>query len=360
MPDLVEQTLSRLDAAARAANASAAVVRTLMYPPDTVRRKLSFVRDDGSRRTVDAVHSRHGSCAPDNGWLELDPSATAGHVEGRALLGTLKAGVLDLVFNGTAGAIQVDPSLLSDAERRQIDRRFAMRMDAPLVPGSAAALARGGIHALRELADDLRLPRRASVSICGFGRAGQHVARLLVRQGHVIVAASDSKVAVSALDGIAASKLLAAKTSGLLEAVAAERDVARGPREAALTLACDILVLAGRGVTLSAANAGAVRAPVVLELADGTIDEGGDATLESKGVIVLPDLLAASGAAIQRHLHPRQSGRIDAYGEAAADGRAAEMIRAAMRSAWALSRAEGWTMRQAALALACRRIRRRT
>ena len=62
-----------------------------------------------------------------------------------------------------------------------------------------------------------------------------------------------------------------------------------------LLLECDVLVPAAKESVVTEANAGDIKAKVILELANGPITLPADAILAQKGVFVLPDILANAG-----------------------------------------------------------------
>ena len=62
-----------------------------------------------------------------------------------------------------------------------------------------------------------------------------------------------------------------------------------------LAMGCDILIPAALENTIDSINAGAVRAKIVAEAANGPVTPAGDAILEKNGVFVIPDILCNAG-----------------------------------------------------------------
>ena len=62
-----------------------------------------------------------------------------------------------------------------------------------------------------------------------------------------------------------------------------------------LALDCEILVPAALENTIHGDNAGAVRARIVAEAANGPLTPAADRILDSKGVFVIPDILCNAG-----------------------------------------------------------------
>jgi glutamate dehydrogenase (NAD(P)+) len=62
-----------------------------------------------------------------------------------------------------------------------------------------------------------------------------------------------------------------------------------------LALDCDVLIPAALGGVITAANAAAIKAPIIVEGANAPTEPDADEILEGKGIVVLPDILANAG-----------------------------------------------------------------
>jgi glutamate dehydrogenase/leucine dehydrogenase len=62
-----------------------------------------------------------------------------------------------------------------------------------------------------------------------------------------------------------------------------------------LEVNCDILLPAALENSITLANVGRVRAPIIAELANGPVTPGADRILFDRGVFLLPDILANAG-----------------------------------------------------------------
>jgi len=69
-------------------------------------------------------------------------------------------------------------------------------------------------------------------------------------------------------------------------------------RESIFETDCEILISAGLQDQVTAANAGTVRAKVLVEAANGPTSPEGDAILRERGVTVLPDILCTAGGMV--------------------------------------------------------------
>jgi glutamate dehydrogenase (NADP+) len=162
--------------------------------------------------------------------------------------------------------------------------------------GRTDATARGGYYLVRHLARELGLAGRQKIAIQGFGNAGQHYARLAAADGHVVVAVSDSTGAIEKQDGLDVQRLIAGKEAGIHVADLAVELGARVIDPASvIAVEADLLVPAALEDMITADNAGAIRARVLLELANGPVTPDADRILAERGVVVLPDILANAG-----------------------------------------------------------------
>jgi glutamate dehydrogenase (NAD(P)+) len=58
---------------------------------------------------------------------------------------------------------------------------------------------------------------------------------------------------------------------------------------------CDILIPAAMEGVINKSNAGGIKAPLVVEAANGPITFGGDEILRAKGTVIIPDMYANAG-----------------------------------------------------------------
>lgn len=336
MTNLYEQACERLAEAARLEKITPDDLRAIVVPWRTVRTTLPILMDDGSRGFFQAWYCRHHeSRGLSNGRLEIDPAITMEKVEGLALLGTIRGALLDLPFGGCAGGIQADPALLSENEIERLTRCFGDRLDRWTHIGGEGCIAAGGYRLVRALASELNIAETDSVSVSGLSRAAREATRRLGHAGHLIVAAGHDCGALLSVNG----------------ALDASRDT-----DAALGTRCAVLVLGGPAGTVNLSNAALIRAHVVLELTDGAIDASADAVLKERGITVVPDVLAAAGGALERHLERKLDGGGGVWTGEQLEDWLTRVIVPAAQVAWSMAQDRGITLRQAAHVLALRRL----
>lgn len=345
MPEdgLLDHALVRLDEAAAHLSIDADVIEKLKYARETTKMRLMIRMDDGSRKSFLAWRCRYDDTrGPTKGGIRFHPDSTADEVETLAFWMTFKCAVMNLPYGGGKGAVQVDPRKLSKAELERLSRAYIQgfariigpdrdipapdvytnsmimgwmadeyaqivgQAEPAVITGKPIALggslgrndatARGGYYLVRHLAGDLGLNGSMRVAVQGFGNAGQHIARLLAADGHKIVAVSDSEGAVKAAAGLHVDMLIDAKLAGRSVASTAGQGGHEFLSAADLVgVDCDLLVPAALENMINAENAGAVKAKLVLELANGPVTPEADTILAKKGVVVLPDILANAG-----------------------------------------------------------------
>ncbi len=136
----------------------------------------------------------------------------------------------------------------------------------------------------------------ARMVVQGFGAVGRRAAELLADRGAVLVAASDSKGAVVNPDGLDVEKLVRFKLAG--DSVALFPGGEQVPPEELVGLACELWIPAARPDVFTAANAGEVRARVILPGANLPATAEAELLLAERGVLVVPDFIANAGGVI--------------------------------------------------------------
>ena len=301
-----------------------------------------------------AVHSSHR--LPAKGGIRFAPIADQDEVEALAALMTYKCALVDVPFGGSKGGLQIDPSRYNREQLQRITRRFARELSrkgflspATNVPapdmgtgqremawiadtykhlqpddinylacvtgkpvnhggihGRVEATGRGVVYAMREYFKDHEQTERSlqgglgdkRIVIQGLGNVGYHAARLLQEEDNARI------VAIIERDGVLYND------SGLqVERVRQyinEHKTVRGYPDArfdadgaaGLELDCDVLIPAAMEAQVDEQNAGRIRAPLIIEAANGPVTAGADAILQQRGATVLPDILVNAGGVV--------------------------------------------------------------
>jgi len=300
--------------------------------------------DDGSFEVFTGFRVQHNIArGPAKGGLRYHPAMTLDDARALAMYMTWKSAVADLPFGGAKGGVVCDPHTLSITELERLTRRFTTEIslivgadrDIPApdvgtgpqvmawimdtlsmhagfsVPASVTGkpTAIGGsegrftgpgrgltmvtVLAMRDAGMD---PSGATVAIQGFGKVGGVSAELLTAEGMRVVAVSDSTCGLYRADGLDLMALRHLKEEGGRFTDYGGAD--RLDRDEVLTLDVDVLVPAALEAQISERNVDRVRAKVVAEGANAALTTEADAALNSRGVLVLPDILVNAGGVI--------------------------------------------------------------
>ena len=339
--DVFADSVRQLERIGAEAGVGADVVAALRQPKATLVASLPVRRDDGSTSYFTAYRCRYNDAlGPTKGGIRFHPGVTREEVQALALWMTLKTAVVGIPYGGGKGGVTVDPKALSPMELERLSRAYirAMadfvgpdidipapdvytdarimgwmadeyqaitRVKAPDVItgkpislggsyGREEATGRGAYLITRELAKRRGLePEKTTVALQGFGNAGIHLARLLEEDGYRIVAVSDSRGAIYADEGYDIAKLEALKQEhGSVTAMPGQIQLSN---EELLELDVDILVPAALESVISPANCDRVKAPYIVEVANGPITGDADQLLAAKGHVIVPDVLANAG-----------------------------------------------------------------
>ncbi|MDQ2051273.1 glutamate dehydrogenase GdhB [Natronolimnohabitans sp. A-GB9] len=346
-PETALETARRqLEQAATHVDVDGAAIERLKHPAKVHEVTVPLERDDGSVDVFTGYRAQHDSVrGPYKGGLRYHPEVTRDECVGLSMWMTWKCAVMDLPFGGAKGGVVVDPKSLSDDEKERLTRRFTQEirdvigptkdipapdmgtdpdtmawiMDAysmqegetipgvvtgkpPVVGGSYGreeAPGRSVAIVTRETCEYYDYPLSdTTVAVQGFGSVGANAARLLHEWGATVVAVSDVNGAIYDPDGIDVTAIPSHdEEPEAVTAYAAEAadDVTRISNADLLELDVDVLVPAAIGNVITADNADAIAADIVVEGANGPTTFAADAILEERGVHVIPDILANAG-----------------------------------------------------------------
>ncbi len=167
--------------------------------------------------------------------------------------------------------------------------------------GREEATGLGGLFVLQTIFKKLK-GKHATAAVQGFGNVGYNMAKFLVENGFTVVAVSDSRGGIYVPSGINPALTLDCKRkNGFLAGCYCSGtvcDLNKGKtvtNEELLELPVDILVPAALENVITKQNASRIKAKVILEMANGPTTPEADDMLFSRGVSVIPDILANSG-----------------------------------------------------------------
>ncbi|ELY47221.1 glutamate dehydrogenase GdhB [Natronorubrum sulfidifaciens] len=331
----------QLERAAAHIDVDPGVIERLKHPTKVQQVSVPLERDDGSVEVYTGYRAQHDDVrGPYKGGLRYHPEVTAEECTGLSMWMTWKCAVMDLPFGGGKGGVAVDPKSLSSDETERLTRRFAEElrdvvgptkdvpapdmgtdaqtmawfMDAysmqqgetvpgivtgkpPVIGGSYGreeAPGRSTAIVTREAVDyNGRDLSDTTVAVQGFGSVGANAARLLEDWGATIVAVSDVNGAIYDPDGLSTHDVPTHEEEP--EAVLEQDAPETITNEDVLELDVDVLIPAAVGNVITADNADAIAADIVVEGANGPTTFAADSILAERDVQVIPDILANAG-----------------------------------------------------------------
>jgi glutamate dehydrogenase/leucine dehydrogenase len=193
----------------------------------------------------------------------------------------------------------------------------------------------------------------ARVAIQGFGNVGRTAALALAERGARVVAVSDVSGGVHDERGLDVAAL-AELDAPLAEA--APRAGEQIANQDLLTCRCDVLIPAALGGAIQDSTARELQAGVIVEGANAPTTREADAILADRGVVVVPDILANAGGVILSYLEWAQALQQIPLAPEQVEEEMVGRLERALEASWERSRADGCTLREAALRLAIGRV----
>jgi glutamate dehydrogenase (NADP+) len=405
MARLFTKARKRLKEAAKHLEVDREVLEKLKYPKETLAATLAVRMDDGARRVFKAWRCRYDDTrGPTKGGIRYHPAVNMDEVMTLAFWMTFKCAVANLPYGGAKGGVAVDTKSLSHAELERLSRAYvqafshfigpdrdipapdmytnamvmgwmtdeyssivghpspAVMTGKPIALGGSLgredATGRGGYYLIRQLEDELGLkPGKSRVVVQGFGNVAYFFAQLMHDDGYRICAVSDSRSALYDPDGLDPAAVLAHKRRTGRVAGAPTNSRARELSNAELLeLECDLLVPAALENQIVEENAASIKAPVVLELANGPTTPTADKILDDKGVTVIPDILANAGGVTVSYFEWVQNKAGYYWGLDEVRSKLKEIIEPETRLVCNIARDKGISMRTAAYVHALGRI----
>jgi glutamate dehydrogenase (NAD(P)+) len=396
-----DSLLKRFNAAADILKLEDRFRKILSVPEKIVNVSLPVTMDDGTTEVYQGYRVVHSTTmGPAKGGIRYAPFVHLDEVKALAGWMTLKCAVVSLPYGGGKGGIIVDPTKLSDGEKERLTRAytralkdvFGVDKDVPAPDmntggremawiadeysryygwqpgvvtgkplelggsqGRVAATGRGvmvtALCALQEMGLD---PMKVTAAFQGFGNVGSWGAKLLAQKGVKVVAISDhtggyyNAAGLNVLDAFnycQANKHLAGWTGGtpISNSELLELDV-------------DILAPCALEDQITQENAPNIKAKLIVEGANGPISASADAILESKGIMIVPDILANAGGVTVSYFEWVQNRLGHYWSEADVFHKEDEIMKNAFNNVYATHKKYGCSMRLAAYVVGIQRV----
>ncbi len=333
--------LQEFEGAARILNLDPGIWQILTHPKRQIVVSCPIQRDSGQIEVFTGYRVQYNiTLGPAKGGIRYHPGVTLDEVTALAAWMTWKCAVAQVPFGGGKGGIICDPSTMSRREIEALTRRYTAEIidaigpekdvpapdvntDAQIMAwfmdtysmhvghtatavvtgkpvemggslGRREATGRGVMIIARESAKHLGFELKGStVAVQGFGNVGSIGAELMHEHGAKILAATDWKGGVYNAKGLDMPALLAWSAEN--KTVAGFPGSEPITNEQLFALQVDILVPAALENQITADNAGAIKAKMVIEGANGPTTPAAHQALHARGVFVVPDILANAG-----------------------------------------------------------------
>jgi glutamate dehydrogenase (NAD(P)+) len=119
---------------------------------------------------------------------------------------------------------------------------------------------------------------------------------------------------------------------------------------------CDILIPAALEQQITGANAGRIKARLVIEGANGPTTPEADDILADKGILVLPDVIANAGGVTVSYFEWVQDFSSFFWSEDEINARLVRIMKEAFSGIWQVAQDNKVTLRTATFIVACKRI----
>lgn len=396
---IFNDNLERLKEIQNLENISSEQMASLLTPAQTNYAELEV---DGEKYPAWRIIYNQ-ALGPGKGGIRFHPEVSEDEVKSLAFWMALKNSLADIPYGGAKGGVKFDPKAVDQHKLEKISRAYidefykylgqdkdipapdvytnsqvmawmldefekkvghhepGMITGKPLELGGIAlrsdATAEGGYLVTKEmLAQFLPDKKEIKVVIQGFGNAGLFMTEKLFNDGCQIIAVSDSRGGIYNTAGLDIKGLIAWKNKG--ETVSSYGGGTAISNPELLELDTDILILAALENQITLKNAGAIKAPYIIELANGPITHEADKILTANNQLVVPDILANSGGVIVSYFEWAQNRTGQILDEEYLRG----LLTRKMKTNWQrvydkyLQKNKAITLRQAAYIIAVNRI----
>ena len=325
------------------------------------------------------------ACGPAIGGVRMAPDLTIDEIYRLSRAMTLKNAAAGLPHGGAKAGIIADPAC-SCEQKEKLVRTFArmIRSVTEYIPGPdmgtneecmawvkdeigrAAGLPRvlGGIPldeigatgfgvavAAEVAASEAGIPLKGShLAVQGFGAVGRHAANFLSKRGAILVAVSDSQGAIQNQNGLDVDALIKHKKEGSpVHTFPGGQAIGR---DELVGIKCDIWIPAARPDVLTENNVDQLKARLVIHGANIPATETAEQLMHKRGILNIPDFIANAGGVICAAVEFRGGS------ESQVMETIEEKIRTNTLEILERSKKENLLPREAAVKMACNRIRK--
>lgn len=377
-------------------------VETLKRPKRILTVDVPVELDNGTIAHFEGYRVQHNMArGPGKGGVRYHQDVTLSEVMALSAWMSVKCAAVNVPFGGAKGGIRIDPRKYSQKELERVTRRYITEIGMIIGPdkdipapdvntnaqimawmvdtyamntgqlatgvvtgkplslggslGRVEATGRGvftvGVEAARDAGIDLN---GARVVVQGCGNVGGIAAKLFHEAGAKVIAMQDHSGTIYNASGLDVPALLGSyePRQGIVSTKAGDTLSA----EEFWALECEILIPAALENQITVKNADSIRAKIVIEGANGPTTPEADDILSSKGIMVIPDVIANAGGVTVSYFEWAQNFSSYFWEEDLINDRLGRMMRDAYQSTATVAKQHNVTLRTAAFISACTRI----
>jgi glutamate dehydrogenase (NAD(P)+) len=208
-----------------------------------------------------------------------------------------------------------------------------------------------GVEAAHHIGMDIS---KARIAVQGFGNVGGIAGKLFAQAGARVVAVQDHGGTIYQEAGLDVPALLAhVALAGTVAGFAKAEVIAS---DAFWDVDCDILIPAALEQQITAANAGRIKARLVIEGANGPTTPEADDILQERNILVLPDVIANAGGVTVSYFEWVQDFSSFFWSEDEINARLVRIMKEAFAGVWQVAQEHKVSLRTATFIVACKRI----
>ena len=355
-----------------------------------------------------AFRVQHSSArGPFKGGVRFHPEVDIDEVRALATLMSFKTAAVDIPLGGGKGGVAFDPRARDESFNEKVAREYVRALAEHIGPdkdvpapdvntnsqtidwmvdefskitgdetkasftgkslhngGSAGreeATGRGGVIVLREyLAAHPELPRPLTVAVQGIGNVGFFFAKIAQEELPVrIVAISNSRKCLVVKDFAQTDSKLDFADKEFSRDVIFELEDDQTQEmtgDDIFNLDVDVLVCAALGDVIDESNQTNIKAKVILELANGPVNDEAHTQLYDRQIDCVPDIIANAGGVIVSYLEWRQNLDGENWSEEKVNNELDQILTKAAKDMIARARDDKTSLREAAFAIALERL----
>ena len=378
---------------------------TLKRPKRILIVDVPINMDNGTVAHFEGYRVQHNvSRGPGKGGVRFHQDVTLSEVMALSAWMSVKNAAVNVPYGGAKGGIRVDPKKLSRGELERMTRRYTSEIGIIIGPnkdipapdvntneqimawmmdtyamntGSTAtgvvtgkpvdlggslgrreATGRGvytvGCEAAKHIGLELK---GARVAVQGFGNVGGVAAKLFAEAGAHIVAVQDHSGTIYQASGLDVPALLqhVAEHGGVngFDGLGKAEVMAN---DTFWDVDCDVLIPAALEQQITAANAGRIQARMIIEGANGPTTPAADDILQSRHILVLPDVIANAGGVTVSYFEWVQDFSSFFWDEDEINARLVKIMKHAFAAVWDVAQDRQVSLRTATFIVACQRI----